>query len=165
MWRGLYSSCRSHRAVRRLPSLLRQTGVSCQTGTMKRKIRSLVLLLLNISLTNALTECDFEKDECGWFSGSDVGEGSFVRTTSEEQKTEGTDLYPSANVDENGNESLEWAVVQSVITGHFMFAHSNSENQKFSLTSPGELNSTCVMFIFNTDVSSLQPLTLQHHEL
>ena len=110
MWRGLYSSCRSHRAVRRRPSLLRQTGVSCQTGTMKREIRTLVLLLLNISLTNALTECDFEKDECGWFSGSDVGEGSFVRTTSEDQKTEGTDLYPSANVDENGNESLEWAV-------------------------------------------------------
>ena len=55
--------------------------------------------------------------------------------------------------------------MQSVITGHFMFAHSNSENQKFSLTSPGEVNSTCLMFIFNTDVSSLQPLTLQHHEL
>ena len=42
-------------------------------------------------------DCDFEEDECGWFSGSEVGEGGFVRTTSEDQSNEGSDLYPTGN--------------------------------------------------------------------
>ena len=34
-----------------------------------------------------------------------------------------------------------------------MFAHSKSDTKKFSLRSPAELNSTCLMFIFNVNVS------------
>ena len=70
---------------------------------MKKKIRNIVLLLLlNISLINGLEECDFEEDECGWFSGGDVGAGSFIRTSSQEQQSEGSDLYPTANIEEKG---------------------------------------------------------------
>ena len=34
-----------------------------------------------------------------------------------------------------------------------MYAHSNSETKKFSLKSPSSLNYTCLMFIFNLNVS------------
>ena len=39
-----------------------------------------------------------------------------------------------------------------------MLAHSNSETKKFSLSSPAELNYTCLMFIFNVNVSSKQKM-------
>ena len=71
---------------------------------MKKKIKNIILLLLHISVINGLEECDFEEDECGWFSGVDVGDGSFIRTTSEEQEKEGSDLYPTPNIAENGTE-------------------------------------------------------------
>ena len=35
-----------------------------------------------------------------------------------------------------------------------MYAHSNSETKEFSLRSPAELNYTCLMFIFNLNVST-----------
>ena len=69
---------------------------------MKKKLKLLTLLLLSISLIDGLEECGFEVDECGWYSGSDLGDGSFVRTSSEEQKNGGSDLYPSNNMEENG---------------------------------------------------------------
>ena len=78
-----------------------QTDVSCQTGTMR--LISIGLFSLNVFMIDALTDCSFEKDECGWFSGSEVGEGSFVRTTSEEQKNTGSDLYPTENAEEKGS--------------------------------------------------------------
>ena len=75
---------------------------------MKKRIKNTVLLLLlGISFITALEECDFEKDECGWFSGADVGAGSFIRTTSEEQQNEGTDLYPTSNIEEKGT-TVHW---------------------------------------------------------
>ena len=69
---------------------------------MKKKIKNIFLLLLNICIINGLEECDFEEDECGWFSGGDVGVGSFIRTSSEEQQNEGSDLYPTPNIEEKG---------------------------------------------------------------
>ena len=35
-----------------------------------------------------------------------------------------------------------------------MYAHSKSEIKEFSLRSPAELNYTCLMFIFNLNVST-----------
>ena len=69
--------------------------MSAQTETMKKKIKILLLLLLCTSLSRAMMDCDFEEDECGWFSGSEVGEGGFVGTTSEDQSNGGSDLYPT----------------------------------------------------------------------
>ena len=86
--------------VRQTPT---QTDVSCQTGTMNIIFITLGLSSLNNFWTDALTDCNFEEDECGWFSGSEVGEGSFVRTTSEEQKNTGSDLYPTENAEEKGS--------------------------------------------------------------
>ena len=74
---------------------------------MKKKIKNIVLLLLpllHISVINGLEECDFEKDECGWFSGADVAVGSFIRTSSEEQQAEGSDLYPTPNMEQKGKD-------------------------------------------------------------
>ena len=50
-------------------------------------------------------DCDFEEDECGWFSGSEVGEGGFVRTTSEDQSNGGSDLYPTGAGMNRGREN------------------------------------------------------------
>ena len=43
----------------------------------------------------------------------------------------------------------------TVTVGHYMFAHSNSDTKKFSLSSPAALNSSCLMFIFNLNVSKV----------
>ena len=54
-----------------------------------------------------------------------------------------------------GTPSRHGTVVQNYkLAGHFMYAHSHSENEKFSLSSPGALNNTCLMFRFNLNVSS-----------
>ena len=39
--------------------------------------------------------CTFEEDECGWFSGSSVGVGSWRRVTTQELKDEEMDVHPS----------------------------------------------------------------------
>ena len=39
--------------------------------------------------------CTFEEDECGWFSGSSVGVGSWRRVTTQELKDENMDVHPS----------------------------------------------------------------------
>ena len=81
---------------------------------MKKKIKNVFLLLLNICIINGLEECDFEQDECGWYSGGDVGAGSFIRTSSEEQQDQGSDLYPTPNIEEKGTDyRMLFTVLQS----------------------------------------------------
>ena len=51
----------------------------------------------------------------------------------------------------------------SIPVGHYMYAHSNSDTKEFSLRSPAELNYTCLMFIFNLNVSTARTrLDLDH---
>ena len=51
----------------------------------------------------------------------------------------------------------------AIIVGHYMYAHSNSETKKFSLKSPSSLNYTCLMFIFNLNVSkAARTLDVEH---
>ena len=83
---------------------------------MKKKFKNIILLLLNISFINGVEECDFEQDECGWYSGGDVDAGSFIRTSSEEQQNQGSDLYPTPNLEAKGtNSTREFFVFRVVI--------------------------------------------------
>ena len=55
----------------------------------------LKLLLLFTSIQGNFNECDFEKDECGWFSGESIGIGAWTRVTTEELEVANTDVHPS----------------------------------------------------------------------
>ena len=54
----------------------------------------LACLLAN-SVLGDFDACTFEEDECGWFSGSSVGVGSWRRVTTQQLKDEGMDVHPS----------------------------------------------------------------------
>ena len=102
----------------------------------------LLLFVLCTIVTCNLNECDFEEDECGWFSGESIGVAAWARVTTKELEDGGVDVHPSAD-----------AVGKK--TGHYMFAHTRDDAKIFAITSPKENNETCMQFIFNTHVKIL----------
>ena len=104
--------------------------------------KRIILFVLCARVTCNLNECDFEEDECGWFSGESIGVAAWARVTTQELVDGGVDVHPSAD-----------AVGET--SGHYMFAHTRDDAKIFSISSPKENNETCMQFIFNAHVRSV----------
>ena len=55
------------------------------------------LLIFCELVVGNFNECTFEEDECGWFSGTSVGVGSWKRVTTKQLEDDGVAVHPTSD--------------------------------------------------------------------
>ena len=100
-------------------------------------IAFLLSCLFANSVYGDFDDCTFEEDECGWFSGSSVGVGSWRRVTTQELEDEGMDVHPSkdgAGAKTGNSLVILFSIcILIYLLGHYMFAHYTEKLNIYSL--------------------------------